>query len=70
MPSAGFIYLLVYNIMFVIPLVAILFVATNRRVAERIERAEKTNIKYITLFAGIVMVVLGIALWFFVAGGH
>ena len=69
-PSTGFIYLLAYNIMFILPLILILLLATNKRVAERIEKAEKSNIRYITLAAGVIMVVLGIALWVFVAGGH
>lgn len=69
-PSAGLFYLFVYNIMFILPLVLILIFVTNKRVAGKIEKVEKSNIRYITLAAGIMMIILGIVLWFLVAGVH
>ncbi len=62
----GFGYLLAYNVMFVLPLVALLLVIGNRRVVGQFSRWMATNKKQLRLGQGLVMVALGAAilLWF------
>ncbi|MBI5884739.1 hypothetical protein HZB89_01430 [archaeon] len=64
--AQGILLLVVYNLMFILPLIVILFIATNARMAKRLETAEKGNIRIIHLITGAVMVVLGLYLLFFV----
>ena len=68
-PTFGVLYLLLYNLMFILPLIAILFLATNDKVVEKISRLEVTKTRLITLIAGLLMVVLGIVILLFIAGG-
>ncbi len=62
----GFGYLLLYNVMFVLPLVALLLVTSNRRTVGQLMRWETQNKRTIKLALGSVMVALGviILLWF------
>ena len=53
-------YLYLYNIMFVLPLVALLAVASNRFVARKLANWERSKNRYLTLFSGIVMILLGV----------
>ncbi|MEK6941926.1 MAG: hypothetical protein AABW85_03660, partial [archaeon] len=62
--AMGMAYLLLYNLMFVLPLAVILLVATNRAVVEKIGEKNFSRSKYLTLAAGIAMVALGVALLF------
>ena len=68
-PTFGVLYLLLYNLMFILPLIAILLLATNDKVVEKISRLEVTKTRLITLIAGLLMVVLGIVILLFIAGG-
>lgn len=62
----GLTYLLVYNIMFVAPLLIVLLMATNRRIVGKMEKWQKAEREKMKLLAGIVMMALGIIvlLWF------
>lgn len=62
----GIMYLLIYNVMFVLPLVAILVVASNRRVVGKLIEWEERKVGYMKLLSGLVMVALGviILIWF------
>ncbi|MCR4335149.1 MAG: hypothetical protein NUV57_01280 [archaeon] len=57
--------LLLYNVMFVVPLIIILFVASNEKVADKLNDWEKNNKKNMKLASGIVMLILAAILWFF-----
>jgi cytochrome c biogenesis protein CcdA len=54
-------YLYLYNIMFVLPLILILAVTSNRFVARNLVTWERSNSRVIILFSGIVMIILGVA---------
>ena len=58
----GFAYLIIYNIFFVMPLVAILLLAFNRRTLKKIDKWEKSGKKYMKLANGVMMIILGIIL--------
>jgi cytochrome c biogenesis protein CcdA len=62
----GVAYLLLYNIMFVLPLVGILLAVGNRPAAKSLARWERTHALRIRLWYGLIMVALGVAmlLWF------
>lgn len=55
-------YLLLYNLVFVFPLLLILFIASNKTVLEKVEQWRKGKAEGEHLWAGIAMVVLGIAI--------
>jgi cytochrome c biogenesis protein CcdA len=62
----GFSYLLLYNVMFVLPLVALLVALGNRRTVGALARWEAQNKRAIKLATGAIMIVLGAAIliWF------
>ncbi len=63
---SGFGYLLLYNVMFVVPLVAVLLAVGNRRAVGRLMRWEAGHKRTIKLALGVGMVTLGgvILIWF------
>jgi cytochrome c biogenesis protein CcdA len=62
----GFAYLLLYNVMFVLPLVVLLLVIGNRRVAGQFSRWMATNKRQLRLGQGLVMIGIAavILVWF------
>lgn len=62
----GLVYLIIYNIMFILPLVIILGVASNKKATEKIAQWEQSKSKIIKLISGTVMIATGgvILLWF------
>lgn len=62
----GLAYLVVYNLMFVLPLFIILIAASTRTAAERLASWERSQSKIVKLMSGLVMIALGIVilLWF------
>jgi len=59
-------YLLLYNLMFVVPLIIILLGVSNRRAVGRLARWEASRKREVKLATGLVMVALGavILIWF------
>ncbi len=57
-------YLVLYNLIFVLPLVVILFIAGNSAVLERVRSWQELEKGRMRLGAGIAMVLLGIAVYF------
>lgn len=62
----GFSYLVLYNLLFVLPLIGILLAAGNRRTVKAWARWERTNAKLIRLWYGLTMIVLGLIMLLFV----
>ena len=62
----GFSYLLLYNVMFVLPLVVLLLALGNRRAVGALSRWEAQNKRALKLGTGVVMILLGAAIliWF------
>ena len=56
----GLSYLIWYNFLFVLPLLAVLFVASDRSVLEKLQEWKRTNLNKTRLFGGLIMIVLGI----------
>ncbi len=63
---SGLAYLVIYNVMFILPLVGLLLVVGNRRVVGQVSRWMATNKRQLRLGQGAVMIALGliILLWF------
>lgn len=56
----GFSYLVLYNLILAIPLVAVLFVSANRDIVDKVQEWKKTNIGGVRLWAGIAMIIIGL----------
>ncbi|MDI6820719.1 MAG: cytochrome c biogenesis protein CcdA [Patescibacteria group bacterium] len=56
----GFGYLVVYNLIFVLPLVIILFIASDKILLEKVRDWKKDKTGKMRLWGGLIMVVLGI----------
>ncbi len=64
--SWGLVYLFIYNLIFVFPLVVILFSLGNRLIAKRWANWEREHTLKIRLWYGLVMVTLGIIMLFWI----
>ncbi|OHA51987.1 MAG: hypothetical protein A3A97_02660 [Candidatus Terrybacteria bacterium RIFCSPLOWO2_01_FULL_40_23] len=53
-------YLLLYNIIFVLPLVLVLLMASDNSLLSKVQRWRKNNLSRMRLFSGIAMVTLGL----------
>lgn len=56
----GFGYLVLYNLILALPLVAVLFVSANQDIVDKVQVWKKTNIGSVRLWAGVAMVLIGI----------
>ena len=53
-------YLILYNLIFVLPLVIMLAIASNKNLLEKVQAWQQTKKKAMRLWSGVAMVVLGI----------
>jgi len=60
----GFGYLVLYNVILVVPLVATLWIAADPTLIDKVKAWKTTNMKDVHLWAGIAMVIIGIAVSF------
>ena len=58
----GLTYLMIYNVMFVLPLIIILIVSSNKRVVEKMRAWNISQEKPMRLISGLVMVLMGVYL--------
>jgi cytochrome c biogenesis protein CcdA len=61
-PSKMVFYLVVYNVFYILPLLVILYVVYQKTSPEEVEAWRKGKRKYMKLIAGLVMVVIGVAM--------
>ena len=59
----GLIYLLLYNIMFVMPLVLILAVASNKKVSEKLQSWQAHSARKMNLYVNLAMILMGVIIW-------
>ena len=63
----GLAYLVIYNVMFVMPLVIILLFASSKRMTDKLDKWERSKSGLIRLISGIIMLAVGLAiLWWFI----
>lgn len=60
----GFVYLLFYNIIFILPLIVVLLIASNNLVLEKIRQWKKDNSRRMKLWSGLAMLALGAIILF------
>ena len=60
----GFGYLVLYNVILIVPLVATLWIAAQKTLIDKVKEWKTTNMKNVHLYAGIAMVIIGIAVLF------
>jgi len=56
----GFGYLFLYNLILIVPLVAMLWVAADKVVVDKMQEWKSTNMQSVRLWAGIAMIILGL----------
>lgn len=61
---SGFGYLLFYNIILIAPLLATLIISSNPALVDKIQEWKRTQMRNVHLWAGIAMVIIGIAVLF------
>ncbi|MEK7601395.1 MAG: cytochrome c biogenesis protein CcdA [Patescibacteria group bacterium] len=61
---AGFGYLLLYNLILIVPLVAVLWISADKTVVDRMQEWKRTNLGSVRLWAGIAMIILGFLIFF------
>lgn len=59
----GLFYLIFYNVIFVLPLVIILFVAGNKLVVEKIQAWKKERSRALHFWSGLIMVLFGLLIF-------
>lgn len=53
-------YLILYNLIFVLPLVVLLLIASDRILLTKVQEWKKTNIRKVRLWGGVAMILLGV----------
>lgn len=61
----GFGYLLLYNLIFILPLTILLFISSNHSLIEKAELWKKENNRAMRLWGGVIAILLGVAIFFF-----
>jgi cytochrome c biogenesis protein CcdA len=59
----GALYLLLYNLLFVLPLVVVLMITGDKAVVGKVQRWRSTKLKHSRLVGGIIMIVIGVLIW-------
>ena len=61
---SGFNYLLLYNLILIIPLVAVLFISADKILVDKMQIWKRDNIRGLKLWTGIAMIIIGILIFF------
>ncbi|MBU6414744.1 hypothetical protein KGQ34_00670 [Patescibacteria group bacterium] len=60
----GFSYLVFYNLILTLPLAAVLWIAADRTILDKVQEWKKKNIRGFHFWAGVAMVVIGMLIFF------
>lgn len=61
---AGFWYLVFYNAILILPLAAVLWIAADRAILDKVQEWKKKNIRGFHFWAGVAMIAIGILIFF------
>ncbi|OGI71196.1 hypothetical protein A3B84_01545 [Candidatus Nomurabacteria bacterium RIFCSPHIGHO2_02_FULL_35_13] len=61
---SGFSYLVLYNLILIIPLVAVLWVTADKVIVDKVQEWKRTNMKGVRFWAGLAMIIIGILIFF------
>jgi len=62
--AKGFAYLLLYNIILIAPLATVLWIAADKMLLEKMQEWKASNVGRVKLWAGLIMIILGILILF------
>lgn len=62
--NMGFLYLLLYNLILIVPLVVVLWIAADKVLVDKMQEWKRTNMKGLRFWSGLVMIILGILILF------
>lgn len=60
----GFNYLVLYNLILTLPLIAVLWISADKTIVDKVQEWKRTNMKGVKFWAGLVMIVIGILIFF------
>ena len=60
----GFGYLALYNLILALPLVAVLWIAADKVIVDKMQEWKRTNMKGVRFWAGLAMIIIGILIFF------
>ncbi|MDO8492399.1 MAG: GAP family protein [bacterium] len=60
----GFSYLLFYNAVLILPLLAVLLIAADKTLLQKVQEWKRENLKGTRLWAGLAMIIIGILIFF------
>lgn len=61
---SGFGYLMLYNLILIVPLVAVLWVTADKTIVDKVQEWKKSNMKGLKFWAGLAMIIIGILIFF------
>lgn len=61
---SGFSYLLLYNLILIFPLVVVLFISADKLLVEKMQTWKRDNMGGLKLWSGILMIIIGILIFF------
>ena len=61
---SGFGYLVLYNLILIVPLVAVLWVTADKTIVDKVQEWKKSNMKGLKFWAGLGMIIIGILIFF------
>lgn len=61
---SGFSYLVLYNLVLIVPLVAVLWIAADKALLEKLQDWKKTNLKGVRQWSGVAMIGVGVLVFF------
>jgi cytochrome c-type biogenesis protein len=61
---SGFGYLVLYNLILTLPLIAVLWVSADKLILNKVQEWKKVNMKGFKFWAGLVMIIIGILIFF------
>lgn len=61
---SGFGYLTLYNLILIVPLVAVLWVTADNTIVNKMQEWKKSNMKGLKFWAGLAMMIIGILIFF------
>lgn len=61
---SGFGYLVFYNLILTLPLVAVLWITADKTIVDKVQDWKKSNMKGVKFWAGLAMIIIGILIFF------
>lgn len=61
---SGFGYLVLYNLILIIPLIAVLWITADKTIVDKVQEWKKSNMKGLKFWAGLAMIIIGILIFF------